>query len=213
MEGPTPVSSLLHSSTIVVARVYLIILISVNMSSIVLMILLLSVNLVRHFDVKKNIAYSTSIHLLVILILSLGEQYSGVVLYIMLHRIIKRQIFQASGYNIHRLRGQDIRIFVINRVIMIRLIRIMILSAIVGMVIMGAKELVVLNGLNIVILIVVIISFLYTIIYINKLGMFSYVRELEGFYVLVLMLISMVLVIVGFNFWVGLVVLVCVGSL
>lgn len=213
MERPTPVSSLLHSSTIVVARVYLIMLISVSINSMVLIILLLSVNLIGHFDMKKNIAYSTSIHLLVILILSIGEQYSRVVLYIILHGIIKRQIFQASRYNIHGVRRQDIRLFAMNRFMMIRLVGIMILSAIVGIVIVGAKELVVLNGLSIIIIIVVMVSFMYTVMYMNKLGGIGYVRELERFYVLILILRSIALVIVRFNSWVGLVVLVCVGML
>merc|ERR1712218_504089 len=145
------------------------------------------------------------------LILSVREQYSRVVLYIMLHGMIKGQIFQASGYTIHGIRRQDIRLFVINRMIVMRLVRVIILSAIVGMVIIGAKELVVLNGLNVVMLIVVMMSFIYTVIYINKLGPFGYVGELEGFYVLILILGSIMLVIIRFNFWVGMVVLVCVG--
>lgn len=209
MERPTPVSSLLHSSTIVVARVYLIMVSSVGMNLMVLMILMLSINIMGHFDVKKNIAYSTSIHLLVILMLSIGEQYSRVILYIILHRMVKRQIFQASGYNIHGVRRQDIRMFVINRYIIIRLVRMMMLSAMVGMVIIGAKELVVLSGLNIRILVVVIMSFIYTILYMNKLTGVSYMRESEGFYVLILILCSIIVVMVRFNFWVRVMVLVC----
>jgi len=193
----------------VVARVYLIILSNINMNVILVVILMLSVNIIRHFDVKKNIAYSTSIHLLVILMLSIMEQYSRVVLYIILHRIIKGQIFQSSGYVIHRVRGQDIRRFVINRYMMIRLLRIIILSAIIRMVIVRAKELVVLNRRSLIIMVVVILSFMYTMLYMNKLNRVNYVRELEGFYVVILIVSSIIVVMVRFNIWVRVMVLVC----
>merc|ERR1712157_700333 len=63
----------------------------------------------------KNIAYSTSIHLVLIVLLSIVGIYSGVAVYIILHRIVKRQLFQSSGYEIHRVRSQDIRKFNMNR--------------------------------------------------------------------------------------------------
>jgi NADH-ubiquinone oxidoreductase chain 5 len=179
MEGPTPVSSLLHSSTIVVARVYLMILLGDSMQ-IVLVLVILSMNLVGHFDVKKNIAYSTSIHLIVIFLLGILEIYSGVVIYIILHRIIKRQIFQGSGYSIHRVGRQDIRKFnglVITYMIIIRIIM---LSALVRMVIVGAKELVVLRRVMLVIVFVVVSSMIYSVRYVNKLGMIRGVGEVEG---------------------------------
>merc|ERR1712141_764399 len=142
IEGPTPVSSLLHSSTMVVARVYLMILITIQINTMVVVVLLLSMNMVRHFDVKKNIAYSTSIHLLVMLILSVREMYHAVVVYIILHRIVKGQIFQSSGYGIHGIRSQDIRKYVINSGTYMMIIGIVFLSAVMGMVIIAATELV-----------------------------------------------------------------------
>merc|ERR1712061_721696 len=97
----------------VVARVYLMILIP-NSMIVIVVVLILRLNIVRHMDVKKNIAYSTSIHLAVIVLLSLIGIYSVVLVYILLHRIVKRQLFQSSRYEIHGVRSQDIRKFNLN---------------------------------------------------------------------------------------------------
>merc|ERR1712048_564175 len=142
MERPTPVSSLLHSSTMVVARVYLMILIPSNVP-IVIVVILLAINMVGQIDVKKNIAYSTSIHLVLIVLLSIVRVYSIVVVYIILHRMVKRQLFQSSGYEIHGVRSQDIRKFNVNRSTILMLVAIFMLSALVGIVMMRSKEVVV----------------------------------------------------------------------
>merc|ERR1712048_521430 len=206
MERPTPVSSLLHSSTIVVARVYLMILIPNNMP-IVVVVILLAINIVGQIDVKKNIAYSTSIHLVLIVLLSIVRIYSVVVVYIILHRIVKGQLFQSSGYEIHRVRSQDIRKFNINGSSMVILLAIFILSALVGMVMVGSKEVVVLGMISLTILIIVVVSILYTLMYGSKLSVISKIGESEGCYVLLLIMLSMIVVDVNFSFWVSL--LIC----
>merc|ERR1712048_75387 len=198
MERPTPVSSLLHSSTMVVARVYLIILIPHNIP-IVIVVLLLAVNMVGHMDVKKNIAYSTSIHLVLIVLLSMGRFYSVVVLYIMLHGMVKRQLFQSSGYEIHGVGSQDIRKFNINGSSLLMLVAMFMLSALVGIVIMGSKEVVVLGLMGVIMVVIVCISMLYTLIYANKLSIGVKVGESEGFYVLGLILLSIILIDVNFG--------------
>jgi NADH-ubiquinone oxidoreductase chain 5 len=198
MEGPTPVSSLLHSSTIVVAGVYLIILIPVNVP-VVLVVILLAVNIVAQMDVKKNIAYSTSIHLVLIVLLSMTGIYSVVVTYIMLHGIVKRQLFQSSRYEIHGVRSQDIRKFNINRSSLMILVAILILSALVRIVIIRSKEVVVLGMMSVVVLILVVVSIMYTLVYASKLSVVGKVGESEGFYVLVVMFLSILLVEVNFR--------------
>merc|ERR1711976_344726 len=205
IEGPTPVSSLLHSSTMVVAGVYLMILIPNNVP-IVVVVLLLAVNMVGHMDVKKNIAYSTSIHLVLIVLLSIGGSYSVVVLYIMLHGMVKGQLFQSSGYQIHRIRSQDMRKFNMNGSSLMILIAMFILSALVGMVMLGSKEVVVLGLIGIIVVVMVCVSMLYTLIYANKLSVSIKVGESERFYVLGLMFLSMMLIDVNFGVWLSLIV-------
>merc|ERR1712099_182912 len=134
----------------VVARVYLMILLPVSVP-VVFVILLLAVNIVVQIDVKKNIAYSTSIHLVLIVLFSITRIYSAVVVYIILHRIVKRQLFQSSRYEIHRVRAQDIRKFSMNGSSMF------ILSALVRIVMMGSKELIVLDMISMVVLFMVVV--------------------------------------------------------
>merc|ERR1712019_274392 len=187
----------------VVARVYLIILIPNNVP-IVVVVILLAMNIVGQIDVKKNIAYSTSIHLVLIVLLSIVRVYSVVVIYIILHRIVKGQLFQSSRYEIHRVGSQDMRKFNMNRSSIVMLLAIFILSALVGMVIMGSKEVVVLRIVSLVILVMVIVSILYTLMYGSKLSINSKVRESEGYYVLLLIILSIIVVDVNFSFWVSL---------
>merc|ERR1712174_186655 len=151
----------------VVARVYLIILIPTSIP-IVLVVILLAINIVGQMDVKKNIAYSTSIHLVLIVLLSIVGIYSVVVIYIILHGIVKGQLFQSSGYEIHGVRSQDIRKFNINRSSILILLAIFILSALVRIVIMGSKEVVVLGMMNLIVLVIVVVSMLYTLMYRSK---------------------------------------------
>merc|ERR1712117_216253 len=198
MEGPTPVSSLLHSSTIVVAGVYLMILLPI-MLQIVMVVLLLRLNMLGHIDVKKNIAYSTSIHLVVMVLLSCSRFYSVVVVYIMLHGMIKGQLFQSSGYEIHGVGSQDIRKFSIVGSFMMILFSIIILSAIVRIVIVRSKEVVVLRMISLVIIYLVVLSIIYTVVYLNKRSIISKVGEAEGSYVLLVMLMSLMVVDVNFG--------------
>merc|ERR1712174_82315 len=174
------------------------------MGPIVIVVILLAINIVRQIDVKKNIAYSTSIHLVLIVLLSIVEIYSVVVIYIILHRIVKRQLFQSSGYEIHGVGSQDIRKFNINGSSIVMLLAIFILSALIGIVIMGSKEVVVLRIISLIVLVMVVVSILYTLIYRSKLSIIGKVRESEGCYVLLLIILSMIVVDVNFSLWISL---------
>merc|ERR1712003_353651 len=137
-------------------------------------------------------------------LLSIVEIYSVVVIYIILHRMVKRQLFQSSRYEIHGVRSQDIRKFNINRSSMLMLLAMFILSALIGIVIVGSKEVVVLRMMSLVVLVMVVVSILYTLIYRSKLSIIGKVRESEGYYVLSLMMLSMIVVDLNFSLWVSL---------
>merc|ERR1712187_50176 len=150
-------------------------------------------------DVKKNIAYSTSIHLVLMVLLSIRRFYSVVVLYIILHGMVKGQLFQSSRYEIHRVGSQDIRKFNMNGSSLMILIAMFILSALVRIVMMRSKEVVVLRLIGVVVVVIVCVSMLYTLVYANKLSIGMKIRESEGFYVLGLMMLSIIVIDVNFS--------------
>merc|ERR1712174_46832 len=130
--------------------------------------------------------------------------YSVVVIYIILHGMVKGQLFQSSGYEIHRVRSQDIRKFNINRSSMVILLAMFILSALIGIVMIGSKEVVVLGMIRLIVLVIVVVSILYTMTYRSKLSIIGKVRESEGYYVLLLIILSIIVVDVNFSLWISL---------
>merc|ERR1712157_269820 len=138
-------------------------------------------------------------HLVLIVLLSIVGIYSVVVIYIILHGIVKRQLFQSSGYEIHGVRSQDMRKFNMNGSSITMLLAIFILSALIRIVIVGSKEVVVLRMISLVVLVMVVVSILYTLIYRSKLSIVGKVRESEGYYVLLLIILSMMVVDVNFG--------------
>nr|YP_010166654.1 NADH dehydrogenase subunit 5 [Leconectes striatellus]QRV62745.1 NADH dehydrogenase subunit 5 [Leconectes striatellus] len=120
MAAPTPVSALVHSSTLVTAGVYLLIRFSVVLSELVHMYMLfigvltmfmagLGANF--EFDLKKIIALSTLSQLgLMMSILAMGS-YKFAFFHLLTHAMFKALLFMCAGCMIHNLSDtQDIRL-------------------------------------------------------------------------------------------------------
>nr|AML25913.1 NADH dehydrogenase subunit 5 [Staphylinidae sp. BMNH 1274216] len=119
MAAPTPVSSLVHSSTLVTAGVYLLIRFNLCLNSSLMMFLLFIGSMTMfmaglganfEFDLKKIIALSTLSQLgLMMSILSLGE-YNLAFFHLLTHALFKATLFMCAGCMIHNLLNcQDIR--------------------------------------------------------------------------------------------------------
>lgn len=121
MEGPTPVSSLIHAATMVTAGVFLLLRFSgvldiVNTFS----VLLVAIGSITAFfsstigllqtDIKKVVAYSTCSQLGYMFVCLGFSAYSNSIFHLFNHAFFKALLFLTAGYVIHALSNeQDIR--------------------------------------------------------------------------------------------------------
>nr|QKY64001.1 NADH dehydrogenase subunit 5 [Hypsiglena jani jani] len=121
MEGPTPVSALLHSSTMVVAGVFLLIRLhpilcnNKTMMTISLIIgatttMFAAAAATTYFDIKKIIALSTTSQLGLMMTMIGLNQPALALLHMIIHSFFKALLFLCSGSFIHNLNNeQDVR--------------------------------------------------------------------------------------------------------
>jgi len=111
MEGPTPVSALLHSSTMVVARVYMLLIFTVESWSISLLMIVLGARLrykgADFRDRKRIIAYSTSSQLVLVGVLAMLSGVEAGAMYIFVHAFFKSLMFMIVGWQIHGSNSQS----------------------------------------------------------------------------------------------------------
>lgn len=123
IRAPTPISALVHSSTLVVAGVYILLQFSYCLIDIleilkyirILTLIIRTLGLLVEMDIKKLIAYSTLSHVsLIILILRL-KLYKVVYFHLNIHAIFKSTIFICFGFVILiSFHGQDKRLVRLN---------------------------------------------------------------------------------------------------
>nr|YP_010324893.1 NADH dehydrogenase subunit 5 [Haemaphysalis punctata]UNO53944.1 NADH dehydrogenase subunit 5 [Haemaphysalis punctata] len=120
MAAPTPVSSLVHSSTLVTAGVYILIrfnyLFKIEENSMFLLkislitMLMSGLNAIFETDFKKIIAFSTLSQLSMMMIIMSMSLWELAFFHLIMHAIFKSMLFLCAGLIIHFMNGnQDIR--------------------------------------------------------------------------------------------------------
>jgi len=117
MEGPTPVSALLHAATMVVAGIFLLVKLSYELTETSLLVITITGSLtalygaicaLSQFDIKKILAYST-ISQLGLMVTAIGMGVEGAaMLHLFTHAFFKAGLFLAAGSVIHAVRHQNI---------------------------------------------------------------------------------------------------------
>jgi NADH-quinone oxidoreductase subunit L len=121
MEGPTPVSALIHAATMVVAGVYLIVRTHVLFENAYVVqdlaaglgaatLLMAGLIALVQVDIKRVIAYSTMSQIGYMFVGAAAGAYPNAMFHLMTHAFFKALLFLAAGIAIHALTGeQDIR--------------------------------------------------------------------------------------------------------
>jgi NADH-quinone oxidoreductase subunit L len=121
MEGPTPVSALIHAATMVAAGVYLLARIFVILDAQALEVVAIvgaitafmaAIAAISQFDIKKVLAYST-VSQLGYMVMAMGVgAYSASIFHLFTHAFFKAGLFLSAGviiHQLHKLETEDIK--------------------------------------------------------------------------------------------------------
>jgi len=167
MEGPTPVSSLLHSSTIVVAGVMLSMILRGSLVLGLSAIMIMSLFLPAWFDRKKMIALSTSVHLVIMFLAVSCGIYRICLIHILTHAFVKATCFVSSGVKIGMTGTQELRRWAMENQIVVMVISFLLLCGVGRSIVYNSKEMIV---LQVIILLIVLIGWKYTKVFFNNMG-------------------------------------------
>jgi NADH-ubiquinone oxidoreductase chain 5 len=191
IERPTPVSSLLHSATMVCARIILLNIINIINFYIIICIIICTFSIrykrIINIDQKKTIANSTSSQLCLIFVLS--SIYMNILFdfYLLSHSIFKSRLFFICGYIIHNINTQSKLILSTSNIEFIILISICRLTYIITRKI---KDNLLNDFISIIYIIIIIILFITTIFYSLSIINITYtVFMLNYVWILVLLII------------------------
>nr|QTJ63464.1 NADH dehydrogenase subunit 5 [Sycophaga agraensis] len=120
MAAPTPVSSLVHSSTLVTAGIYLLIRFNFMFTNLLILKFIMIIGLITMFmasisanimfDLKKIIAFSTLSQLGLMMMIFSMKNYELTFFHLITHAMFKSLMFMCSGIMIHHMNNyQDIR--------------------------------------------------------------------------------------------------------
>lgn len=196
--APTPVSALVHSSTLVTAGVYLIIrfnkfLLRRGVGDILFFLSVVTIFIagamaIFENDLKKVIALSTLSQLgLIMIILRVGQEILAFY-HLLTHAIFKSILFICAGIIIHSMRGnQDIRLFGnLNEIMPFTIIRFLVSNlALCGFPFFAGFyskdyiiEIIYIYQINRVILLIIILSLIFTVIYSIRLFYYLFYRKI-----------------------------------
>jgi len=199
--APTPVSALVHSSTLVTAGIYLIIrfnglLIGSKLNKFLLIVSVMTIFMSGlmanvEFDLKKIIALSTLRQLgIIIIILRLGYGYISFY-HLLRHAVFKSLLFMCTGVIIHLINNnQDIRNYgSLNELIPFTIIRFYISSlSLCGFPFISgfySKDLIIeniyLGKVNLILLFIIIVSLILTVSYTFRLFYYLFFGEAKFF--------------------------------
>jgi glucan phosphoethanolaminetransferase (alkaline phosphatase superfamily) len=147
-------------------------------------LIMLSYFLMNWYDSKKIIAFSTAVHLCVILLCSALGLYALNLIHIITHAFVKASAFVSSGVEISKYGRQDLRLWGISIEIGVMRLSFLLLARVGRSIIYSSKEYIV---IQLVAFLIVIIGWNYTKSFFRNLSYYGINRRLMNFSAILLL--------------------------